>query len=586
MPAEGARRTQAERRSRSEEALLDAAAELISERGVEGASLASIGGRAGVSRGLPTHHFGSKDTLVARLAQRAQERIGAAMVAPLERQARTVRDLSGLDQVFLTVDTYLELFERPTPDQRALLVMWGSSFPALSSVEGMAEAERRSYDGLSDVIASGQADGSIRGDADPTASAVLLHGMMRGIAGLLLTDTGITDRRRVRRTCREWISRSARDTTMTEATTIPATVDDLTPDWIGAVLRADVERVEVLDAHSGTTGRVKLGLTGGPDVPRTLFAKIQPFDPEQRDYVRMIGMGVAEARLYATLGRELQVRIPRVWHASFDDTDGSFVMLLEDLDASGCRFPAAKDPDIVGVAESLMAELPALHAAYWERDLPWLRNRALGDGDDPHQRQRMSRLADIVRSALDQFGADMPPEFQRLGQAFVDHHLEIGALWNAGQKTLLHGDDHVRNLFLDGGRVGFFDWAVACRAPAMRDVSYFICNSLPVETRRAEEKRLIDRYLGGLARHGITLDALGGPRPAPPVRRLLLAGHHHDRRHGLQVAPGRDRPPVDDRHDRGGHRPGRDRPARRADRYMTVGPVAGIGIKGDCRCER
>lgn len=197
------RRTQAQRRSRSEEMLLDAAAELVAERGVERASLASIGERAGVSRGLPTHHFGSKDTLVARLAERAQERIGEFM---LER--REGRVLTGLEVVYNTVDSYLEVFEHPTPDVQALLVMWGSTFPSMSSVDGMTDAERRSYDGLAEVISSGQRDGSIRRQADPGASAVVLLGMMRGIAALLLTDSALTDMHRVRKTCRDWITSS------------------------------------------------------------------------------------------------------------------------------------------------------------------------------------------------------------------------------------------------------------------------------------------------------------------------------------------------------------------------------------------
>src|SRR5262245_20297265 len=110
MRIQGVRRTQAERRSRSEEALLDAAAELIAERGVEGASLASIGDRAGVSRGLPIHHFGSKDALVSRLAQKAQERISATTLAMLQKQSRRLEDLNGLETVYLTVDSYLKLF--------------------------------------------------------------------------------------------------------------------------------------------------------------------------------------------------------------------------------------------------------------------------------------------------------------------------------------------------------------------------------------------------------------------------------------------------------------------------------------------
>ena len=200
MEAKGVRSTQAERRSRSEEALLAAAAELIAERGVERASLAAIGARAGVSRGLANHHFGSKEALVARLAEGAQEQISAKMRARLAEQAEGSEEPSGLDIVYLTVDSYLELFEHPTAYERALLVMWGSTFPADSSVEGMVDAERRSYDGLSQVIAAGQRDGSIRPDLDPTAAAVLLLGMIRGVAALLLTDSALTDMGSVRQT--------------------------------------------------------------------------------------------------------------------------------------------------------------------------------------------------------------------------------------------------------------------------------------------------------------------------------------------------------------------------------------------------
>ena len=201
------RRTQAERRSRSEDALLDAAAQLISERGVQGSSLASIGDRAGVSRGLPTHHFGSKDVLVARLAQRAQERIAATMAQTFDRYAsQTGDDPSALDVVRLTVDSYFEMFQHPTADERALLVMWGSTFPSASSVGGMDDAERRSYEGLSDVVATGHRDGSIRPDADPDAIAVLIHGLMRGVASLLLASTDAIDTDGVRSTCQQWIT--------------------------------------------------------------------------------------------------------------------------------------------------------------------------------------------------------------------------------------------------------------------------------------------------------------------------------------------------------------------------------------------
>ncbi|MEZ5297594.1 MAG: helix-turn-helix domain-containing protein [Ilumatobacteraceae bacterium] len=61
---------QAERSHRSSEALLDAAAELISEGGLGSMTFAAIGDRAGYSRGLVTARFGSKAGLVGALVRR------------------------------------------------------------------------------------------------------------------------------------------------------------------------------------------------------------------------------------------------------------------------------------------------------------------------------------------------------------------------------------------------------------------------------------------------------------------------------------------------------------------------------------
>jgi AcrR family transcriptional regulator len=201
-----ARRTQVERRQQSERVLLAAAAEVISERGIDGASLAVIGRRAGTSRGLPAHHFGSKDAFVARVAACAQDRVRGAMRAAIERSQRDAAEMTGLELVRASVDTYLELFEHPTADDRVLIVMWGATFPSESSIVGMLDADRRAYDGWADLIERGQHDGSIRADVNAAASAVILHGLLRGVAALLLTESEYTDMTSVRATVDEWIA--------------------------------------------------------------------------------------------------------------------------------------------------------------------------------------------------------------------------------------------------------------------------------------------------------------------------------------------------------------------------------------------
>lgn len=202
------RRTQAERRSRSEEALLDAAAALIAERGIDRASLTTIGDRAGTSRGLPSHHFGSKDHMIARLAQRAQERLTVEMVTALESSPLDVERATGLELLRRFVAIYLDLFVEPAVDDWALVALWGAMVPAEASVEGMVDADRRAVDGWAAMIERGHADGSISRDVDPKVAGAALFGLTRGVVALLLIDPDLVDRQAVSRMCDEFIVRT------------------------------------------------------------------------------------------------------------------------------------------------------------------------------------------------------------------------------------------------------------------------------------------------------------------------------------------------------------------------------------------
>jgi aminoglycoside phosphotransferase (APT) family kinase protein len=287
--------------------------------------------------------------------------------------------------------------------------------------------------------------------------------------------------------------------------TIPARVEDLTPEWFSEVLGQSVRGVEILDAHSGTTGRARVRIAASSEGADTVFVKLQPFVEQQRKFLRQIGLGVAEARFYASVGNQLPVRAPRVWHADHDASEGAFVMVLEDLEATGCRFPSPSDDDMLEIATSTMDELATLHAAYLGQDLAWLRTPS-GMRSKPEDPEMASRRAQFIVSALEQFSDDMPPVFRRLGDLYTARSLDIVALFNEGERTLIHGDTHSGNLFVDAGRTGFYDWAVAGRGPGVRDVAYFLCNSLPVQTRRAEEKSLLARYRTGLSGRGVELD--------------------------------------------------------------------------------
>jgi Phosphotransferase enzyme family len=285
---------------------------------------------------------------------------------------------------------------------------------------------------------------------------------------------------------------------------IPLDVEDITPAWLSGVLDADVRSIEIVDRHSGTTGRARIAVTYGGDsaFPEALFVKLAPFDQRQRRFVDAVGLGTAEARLYRDVAADLPVRVPQVFHASLDD-DGGYVMVLEDLVASGCRFPGPNDDDIAEITGRIVDELALLHARYW--DSPAL------DGEHAWAREGYRQAfgggGPFIQKAIDRFADEMPAVFRRLGELYVAEAPRIAELYEVGPPTLAHGDPHLGNLFVDRERPGFYDWGMVMRRAGMWDVAYVICNGLPPWIRRAHERDWIERYRAGLAAQGVQLDA-------------------------------------------------------------------------------
>jgi hypothetical protein len=284
---------------------------------------------------------------------------------------------------------------------------------------------------------------------------------------------------------------------------IPLDVADATPAWLTGALGAEVAAVQVLDAHSGTTGRARLGIqyASGATGPSSVFLKLAPFDARQRQFVDTVGLGIAEARFYRDLGDEMPIRIPVVHHASLDD-DRGFVMVLEDLEAPGLRFPSPDDPDVSDTVAAIIEALAMLHAAYWgdprlDGELHWVTEgwRVAFEGGGP-----------FIGKALARFGDEMGPTFRRLAELHVERAPEIAALLGAGPPTLIHGDPHLGNLFMDGATAGFFDWGMVWRATGVRDFAYVLGNSTRTDVRRAHEREWLRTYVGVLAAAGVDLD--------------------------------------------------------------------------------
>jgi AcrR family transcriptional regulator len=173
-------RTQQERRAEAEAKLIASATELIAKQGVQRTSLAQIGERAGFSRGIVNHHFGTKADLVKRLISESQRNF-AESVQGLEG--------TGLEAILGTADSYLRAIGRSRASTKAFLVMWAEAAGAASEFRAsFIEGDRVFRTGLSNFVNRGIEDGSIRADVSPDAFAAGLVAQLRGLGIETLID--------------------------------------------------------------------------------------------------------------------------------------------------------------------------------------------------------------------------------------------------------------------------------------------------------------------------------------------------------------------------------------------------------------
>ncbi len=283
---------------------------------------------------------------------------------------------------------------------------------------------------------------------------------------------------------------------------IPINVEELNTDWLRGVLDVAIDDASLLTSDSGTTGRAVLGIEAPREsgLPSRLFVKLPPTDEMQRLFVTSNGMGRREALFYNQLAGELPVRVPRSYYANTDASGERYIMLLEHLEDSGCTFNNGSTRYSLDYVREMLAAFASFHAAYWasprfDTDLAWL---------EPPVKHDIA--VELIGQALKEHRDEMPAVFTAMGELYMQRSHDIHALWQRGEPTVIHGDAHDANLFYDQYQPGFLDWALVAKAPAMRDVGYFLAGTL------IDEHRHLGRDL--LTYYREQLLAKGAPAPA------------------------------------------------------------------------
>lgn len=167
------RLTQPERVEQSARRLLQAAAELIVEKGWEATTAAEIGRRAGYSRAMVHARYGSKDAILEAFQQ-----VYVTRLNPDPEPAA-----SGLQQVLAHFDRVQEIHAEDAAVTRAMFV---SAFEAVKTSSPLRAAVRDQLGAAAQKVAAGVrtgiADGSLRPDIDGDAAVRDITGSIFGIA--------------------------------------------------------------------------------------------------------------------------------------------------------------------------------------------------------------------------------------------------------------------------------------------------------------------------------------------------------------------------------------------------------------------
>lgn len=297
---------------------------------------------------------------------------------------------------------------------------------------------------------------------------------------------------------------------MTAVIKLPASIDEVSAEWLTAALRQQrpgilVTVAEIQDYIGGACTKLRIRLTtNDPDFPETVIVKgcLEPHSAE------MAPFQYCEAMIYAQAVPSLEGVETVTCYFTQADLELGSAIVMEDLDRRGVTCRNALEPiTSYELAADYLASLARLHARWW-------------DSPELHDGGRFGFLMDALTWKIPRMERIMsnPGEFSREirkpqatcvsrslldGTALLRAYNGVKALSAAMPSTLTHGDMHPSNLYTTPeGRGGLLDWT-SMRAPWARDVAYFIAGNLDPVERRRWEKPLLQFYLSCLTSLGV-----------------------------------------------------------------------------------
>lgn len=179
--------------------ILDAAARVITERGLAETRISDIAEQAGVSPGLILYYFDSKDRLLAEALTYANDQFYLRTSRDIRRIASAKEQLRRL--IDLSVPGYLPEYGRL--DEWALWIeVWVRALRDTEMAKDREVLDQRWRAQIAEIIRAGQASGEfVAGDADELALPIAA--LIDGLAIQVIMNDSTVTTERMHRSCME-----------------------------------------------------------------------------------------------------------------------------------------------------------------------------------------------------------------------------------------------------------------------------------------------------------------------------------------------------------------------------------------------
>ena len=293
---------------------------------------------------------------------------------------------------------------------------------------------------------------------------------------------------------------------------LPMSIDEITPAWLTAALRASapdatVHGAEIVDVRNGACTKIRIRLDlneagRAAGIPEQIILK-GGFELHSRDKALLHDR---EVRGYRHVLPVLELPSPACYFADYRADQQQGIVIMEDLTLRNVDFCDALRPQSFEQVRDRLTAFARFHARTWaSTEFETGRWAWVEDGMPRHRAnferryfepETWKKITSLPRSAASSV------QFQRLDWArhALDKLVKLSARL---PHVILHGDAHLGNMYVEpDGSPGFYD-PMTHRDHAMRDVAYHMGGAIDSADRRRWEGVLLQHYLDELQRNGV-----------------------------------------------------------------------------------